>query len=61
MGKLTLGGPLKLLNKLPKLKDMIGGMDSTNKLEAYSKVPSPPRQTIMSIFDKIQCEISAVC
>ena len=35
------------------MKDIIGGIDSVNKLEAYKSVPSPPRHTIISIFDNI--------
>ena len=33
----------------PKLKDIIGGIDLSNKELAYNNVPSPPRQIMMSI------------
>ena len=50
---------VKKSGRFPKLKDIIGGTDSENKLEAYKRVPSPPRHTITSIFDSTQSDKAA--
>ena len=45
---------------LPRLNAIMGGIESVKRLEAYSRVPSPPKHTIISIFDKTQVEMSVV-